>query len=355
MTPTGNPIQEQSDRTHAEAMEAAAMAGWLLLYGAWQGTAGGATLSEADLMVRCYDQAQMDLDQLREGLRDDSDDQAIHDAYFGCRAAIIAAIREPARVVRPIGLTEAQSMMREFETAARTAEREGLGFPEEINLSQRECDGLRVEIEELLSRTVDFRRLYLESESEAEGLSCELSSLKRALREAGTGVQDAHDLRCLIDTLRGDVLAAEQRRDETAAHFLSMLDILRQVRTNDMNSGLEAQHHAVVASPRTLETEKISYALLQERVAQLYGKRLSESMRQLDDSAAQLENEISRNAQLERRIDSTIELYQETIADNDARYRELETRHKWMLNISILVMAGMSLVVLAQAVASLLG
>lgn len=359
MTPTGNPIQDQSDRTHVQAMETAAMAGWLLLYGAWQGAWGGPTRPEAELMLECYARTLEQKQAAWDGLRPDDEVEQLRREHAECREAILLAIREPFRTVPPLGYQEARSMLRDFETAARTAEREGFGLPGEINLAQRECDNRRHDIEAVLAGTPDFRELYLSSENEAEGLACELSSLKSALREAGPGIDSAHELRCAMDSLRGEVLAAEVRRDELAAFVLQLMEHLKSFPTNDMNSGLEMQHHSIVASPRSAETEAVSNTLLQERVEKLYATMVEQYRRREEEILAEssgLRNDANlAKTQLSAARDVSARYLQEA----DMRYQRLGERHQRMLNISCITMGIQGTVIaalaFAPAIKSLLG
>lgn len=102
-------------------------------------------------------------------------------------------------------------------------------------------------------------------EARVEHLEYALGMYDASVRQiAGPTARSMHDVMCVIETLEGEKLALRQRLQEMSAFALNLYDHLRGFPSSEMNSGLEAQHHAVLASPRSRESEAAAQTVIDE-------------------------------------------------------------------------------------------
>lgn len=107
-------------------------------------------------------------------------------------------------------------------------------------------------------------------EARVEHLEYALGMYDASVRQiAGPTARSMHDVMCVIETLEGEKLALRQRLQEMSAHAISLYNHLASMPSADMDSGLEAQHHAVLASPRSRDSEAAAQAVIDELVQDL--------------------------------------------------------------------------------------
>lgn len=137
---------------------------------------------------------------------------------------------------------------------------------------------LRADLVAALVESPDWQTRALTTESRLENAEYLLGGQIQIIRElAGPEATSFSDVRNRMESLEGERLAAEQRRDEMAAHVLEMRDFLGRIRSNELPEDAENVHHSIMASPRSRETEAVAQAYIDRRVEARFGERITEA------------------------------------------------------------------------------
>ena len=196
---------------------------------------------------------------------------------YDCAVAGLLALSGCARGAAGLTKSEAETLLEQFVAsideleAAAVADRDPLAEdgPDVtlVSIARNILASQSLDIIERLTGTVDWKNRALQAEDSLEAAEHNLGVWESGIREfCGPEARSVGQIRMLLDSLRGSVLASEHQRAEQAAFALDLLEHLRRFPSNEMSEGLENIHHAICASPRTAESEAQSYAYLEEAI-----------------------------------------------------------------------------------------